>query len=580
MRNVLFILFLSLSGVSFTQFDLLSYQKDTLTYAHRTGSQYIDSLDLNETALYSNVSRGAWNNPFGRFGTDYALTYANLISPFKSSPALQPTFAAIPHLGFLYSFGSGGTQYVHADYQQTFKKKIHVNLTYDRNVSQGFIRNGTFKNNNFQLLQIYEGKRYEEYFSARIFKSESGLNGGIVSDSLIEIAGLEFVPVFKSNALSTLRHTELETGHYVNFRADSTQRQGVFLESKLDIQNRVFTEEDDLQQIYTNVFIDTLATRDQYQFAKFRQRGGYFIKQSKFRASVFADYAYWRFQNLAQNRDTTEVSLGGKVAWVDSSWRLTNEFTFTFIGAVGEIHEKAELTINQSRFNHRFQFVFERNLPAAFQRFYNANNFSWKLNSLELQQHLRLSYLVRVPGKLKIQAGVNYAVHRNNYVFIENQWRNDSIFSNFSILNLHGRLNLNWKSLYFQPAAHVNLVSEGFDFIPQLDLRARLFFNKKFFKARKFDFIAGVDFRSPSKYRLMNYESALDLFRIDQSTVVYSTPQLRLDAFLGFQIDDFRFYFRYENVDYNWNQKTALEQLRTPISPSVLRIGITWDFFN
>ena len=53
-----------------------------------------------------------------------------------------------------------------------------------------------------------------------------------------------------------------------------------------------------------------------------------------------------------------------------------------------------------------------------------------------------------------------------------------------------------------------------------------------------------------------------------------------LDFFTGIQIDEFRFYFKFENIDYFWNKQTNLQQIGYPISPTIIRLGFTWDFFN
>ena len=46
-------------------------------------------------------------------------------------------FSAIPHLGFAYSFGGQGAQFVRLDYSQAFSDHFLFNLKYSRNSGIG-----------------------------------------------------------------------------------------------------------------------------------------------------------------------------------------------------------------------------------------------------------------------------------------------------------------------------------------------------------------------------------------------------------------------------------------------------------
>jgi len=55
---------------------------------------------------------------------------------------------------------------------------------------------------------------------------------------------------------------------------------------------------------------------------------------------------------------------------------------------------------------------------------------------------------------------------------------------------------------------------------------------------------------------------------------------VQFDALVAVKIDEFRFYFKAENLnDYTIQQKVFVVK-NYPISPSIFRIGFTWDFVN
>jgi hypothetical protein len=55
---------------------------------------------------------------------------------------------------------------------------------------------------------------------------------------------------------------------------------------------------------------------------------------------------------------------------------------------------------------------------------------------------------------------------------------------------------------------------------------------------------------------------------------------LQFDALFAVNIDEFRFYFKAENLNDFTTQQKVFVVKNYPISPSIFRIGFTWDFVN
>lgn len=574
------VLFLPLAGLA--QQNLLFLQSDTLRITERIGGTTIDSLDWYNTGNFTLNPGGPWNNPFGKNGSDYLDVLSYLQEPLQLPEPISSKFIALPHLGFSYSFGSKSLQYLKAEYQQTLRKNTHLHVTYGRNstsLESGLMRNNGFANDAFQFLVDHHGKRYENLVYLNFIKATRQLNGGLRTDTLIETFGLEFSPVFKENAASTSRNFQLGSQHMFNFGKDSSVRHGLVYKNQWSIRNRLYLESDTIYNLYDALYIDSNSTRDQYQLARINNAGGYFFKSRKFGAEALVQHGYWRFQNLARNRDTNEVEFQGNLFFALQNFKVTNVLSFNLAGAIGEWKDEAKAVLKQRSWDHALAFAMSQTLPTPFQRQYFANNHNWKIADLKTQGTTALNYTTRSKSRFDLTGQAGWKNLRNTYFLVnDTTWRNDTL-TDISLFSLSVRGTLNWKTLYWQPQVIVNSSPSDFGFIPQFDLRSKLFFNKKLFQAKKLDFIIGVDLRYQASYRLLSYDPSLDLYRLPSQQLTHD-PMLELDFFTGFQIDDFRFYFKFENIDYFWNPQNNLQQIGYPVSPNVLRLGLTWDFFN
>lgn len=583
--KILLFLILLVPLANHAQYNLLYLKSDTLKITERTGGIGIDSLDMYHTGYFTTNPGGPWNNPFGRFGNDYL----NVMSGFQNQQPfpklLASKFIALPHLGFQYSFGSKSLQYVHAEYQQTFRKNTHLNVSYNRNSvgkETGFIRNNSFSNDVFQFLIDHQGKKYENLVYLNFSKSLRGLSGGIRTDTLIENFGLEYSPVFKQNANSINRNLQLGSQHLYNLGKDSTVKHGFVYKNQWSIQNRLYFEVDSLKKFYDTLYIHKDSTRDQFQMARINNAGGYFFKSKIFAAEALIQHSYWKFQNLGRNRDTNEIEFQGNLIFNLNRFTLKNSSSVNLAGALGEWKNDINAVYKQKNWDHSAGFTVSQVLPTPFQRQYFSNTSNWKTANLKTQGQRSVYYNFHNKSKFDFSGQVGWKQLQNTYFLVHSptgySWRNDTLkMINLFSASLRGALQ--WKTLNLQPQVIVSSGTKEFSFIPQFDLRSKIFFNKKLFKAKKLDFIIGVDLRYQANYRVLAYDATLDLYRLPTENIQHKA-MLELDFFTGIQIDEFRFYFKFENIDYFWNPQTNLQQLGYPVSPNIIRLGLTWDFFN
>lgn len=565
-------LLVALFGVSsiLAQESACMQMQDTIRYTYRSGSARIDSLDLlfaNQSVL---VPGGAWFNPFGVMGNDYVQAVRHTHQLFPEMKRLTPRFTALPHLGFMYTFGSSGAQILHTEYQQAFRKNRSLQVDYARASSRGAWRNSSFKNGQLRVLYRQDYKRYlqETYFYQQ--RSERGLNGGYESDSLLPVAGLEFIPVNRPTAESTLKQIQTGSSHYFALNHDSLIKHGVLYHIEYRNQNRV----------YTDLLNDTLAIRDQFQWAQLSNRGGYFFRTNRFRLEATVNHAYWRFQNGGVNlRDTSEVSVQGGLYWqFGKHLVLQSHQQYYLVGATNQWISRNQLRWTRGLTQASIQLRYEQTLPEVFQRHYTSSVYSWQVSDLSLQRMISSDFQLNVATKVPIQVKASWLNWNDRYVFENGTWTQNSPNSNTQMMHVAVRTDLAWKGFQLQPEASF-VHSVGFAHVPQWDLRARGFWHKRMFAAQKFHFIIGADVRYRSNYAVMRFLPELDLYQLDAMQGINQTLA-RVDFFTGFEIDEFRFYLKVENLDYLWNNRQYLEQFNVPISPQLIRLGILWDFFN
>ena len=153
-------------------------------------------------------------------------------------------------------------------------------------------------------------------------------------------------------------------------------------------------------------------------------------------------------------------------------------------------------------------------------------------------------------------------------------WTNTTGKYNFTSIGV--RSALEFGVFNFNPTF---VYSPGSNFLPEVQAYGRIFVKGKLFKAKKLEALVGIDVSYISSFINRLYLPAMDTY--DWSSSVSSFDgMINLHAFLSLGISEFRFFVRYENIGYFWSDKTNNVISRYPVSPTRLRIGLTWDFFN
>ncbi len=550
---------------------------DTIKISTRMGGDKLDSIDLIYTEKYITTPSSFHSHPFGKFGNDYFSFFAN---QFKQNRILQnPVFryTALPHLGAHYGFGSKGTQYLVVNYDQSFSIKTHFTLSYTRNVATGAFRFNAFANDLFSIGVIHNGDHWSHSVSATTFKQHRNLSGGVSSFDEIIKYGLDFAKVRKQNTSDSLTQLNINTEtQYKIQKKDSLNYLSFVFNNNLNIDKRVFREQDSLTIWYPGqILFDTTKTRDLTQLSRLDNQFGILYKKHGFTSTFLIDKGYWIYKTFSQ-QIRNELDFIAKFNFKKESWLFESKNQLNIVGAnnqssffvfLNKKGEKCDFSLNINQTNL---------LPTPMQRVYITNTLSYVLDELKLQ-HIQTA---KLEFKLKTKQAFHFSLFggnfKNQYYFLKNRWRNDTL-RNVSQLSVQIKGDLNYKMVHLQPNLTINFIDKV-QLIPKYDLRARLFLSKEL--KRKGTLInIGTDFNYKSTYQLMTFDDRISLYKMDYQNS-YFLDYMNIDAYISMQMDEFRMYFKMENIDNYWNLPNASFVKNYPTSPVIMRLGLTWDFFN
>ena len=578
MRNwvLFFLLFSCFIGRSQNFNSLIPY--DTLKYTSRIGGQ-LDSIDVFNAFLSSTNPSGSISE-LNTFTPRWLFTNhgAQIQQNFNSWKPL--VFSGLPHIGFNYSFGSQGTQNVLMSYQQSFGKQLIVNLEYKKNKGSGFLRNGDYNLNDLEFQLAKKGSFYSFLTQASYLTSEFHVNNGLLVDSLADDFALRLLPVQKENAYHSNQRTNLIHTNYFDFSKDSLVAIGLFTSHQLQIRNLRYSEEiDTLSLIYNEINFDSTLTMDQNQLSSITNGAGLFLKNKKVAFGVGAEVRYWKYDNLNHRNDTTEVNLAANFQYQTRKFKFSEVHKHNLIGAKQEFKNELATSILVGRSKLNASLNYSSELPEVHQRFIYANNYASTIQNPQKQTRLYSEIAFQHSfGGIDLNAGVSYVSLKNNYFFIDSLWRNDTI-TNLSALQFNLRASYRFKKLYLQPSYAFAINSSSIQFIPNHQINVRTFLKGGLFKAKKMQAYIGVDASYLSQFSPIQFNSLIGSYEFWKTSSVNS-GYFNLHFFTGFQIDEFKFYVRFENIGYFWNQHSMPVLTNHPIPGTQFRLGLTWDFFN
>lgn len=575
MKNLIIIVLVLFSGVSFGQF-ITHYDTIKLKKTPLSGT---DSVDIkfaeNPTAFDGGVAQSGAN-----------LTVNNVVNRISGRWLIDPTgsqptyFSALPYLGFTYSFGAQGSQYLRAYYSQAFNDSLVLNIYYNKALGNGYYRNSAFDRNKLQLSLIRQGTFYSFKLNGLYSSGNFQHSGGLRTDTLIELYGLEFSPVNKNDAQSKYRNAQISFSNYFDVVPSEKTAIGVLHKASYSIVNRKYGEIDTLTGIYSTINFNSDTTQDEYNLPSISNFGGVFLQRGKFYFDGGIQHTYWNYLNMTFRKDTTELDITSKLDWSLFNLDLRNDFKLNLFGRYNEWYDHADVFAQFGSFKLKAWMRVGQYALDPFRRYFVGNTFDYSTTGAQKEFKVQVGGEVNTrfwEDKISVKAGLNQFTSPNLYVFNGQNWQNDSL-NNVSIsqLSLSPSLHLG----YFNMDNRIIYNLMNIDMMPQFQFFSRMYFKGKVFEAKRLELTTGIDFQYNTSYNVFNYVPALDIATIGAVSPSLSSSRTNMDAFINFGLERFSFYFRYENIAYYWEDQLRMVVENYPIAAPRMRIGIAWDFFN
>jgi len=567
--------------ISWSQLDA-TIQLDTLKINYKTGGT-LDSVDRISLVYPNSFS----TNNFQNFQFLDARLYLN---PEKGILFSSPTFSnqlyftALPHIGFSYVFGSQGTQLLNFNYQQAFKYNFIVNAAIKRNQTIGFYRNSALQNNVYDLKFGRIGKIHTFLFSGLYANESSAWNGGIETDSLVNDFAPSLIPVRKENALSTTKNRLLNLKNHLRLAGDSVNFLRLQLVNQYSSQQRTYTEDDSLTNLYSVIYIDSNTTNDTLVINRFNNSLSVLLKSKTLSFEAGANFDFWKYEAFALKRDTTELGIFEQIAFQWKDYKLKHKGRLNLVGAGRGFAVSTTVAVPVLRgvleLSHHLNYTY----PELYQRHFFGNNASYQLADLELQKRQQFKINLKdIKDNKGLEVYYSLINYKDNYFFDNFQlnWRNDLAISSGFFHQVGIQKPFHFKQIHFVPSYVFNSTKEEFRIIPMHQLNARLMFQGGIFKAKKLKFACGFDFSLHSKFRSSTFLPYLSVFDFSSSaTNPYQKTLFNVSFFSSFEVETFHFFVRADNFAYFWsNKETSIVQGYT-MPNTQIKIGITWDFWN
>lgn len=576
MKYLVALVLLLSSGVLRAQLEIAP---DTVLYSARTGGA-IDTFDVWRNNLPSTFDGGRQLSGSGAFSVDQLFTD---MTSYRLNPQLNTgtlRYSSLPYLGFAYSFGSQGTQMLHLRYTQAFSPKLLLNLDYDRTTGSGFLRSSSFSGDFVRLQLQRMGQRYSFRLGGRFQSYETSHPDGITTDTLLNTFGLEFTPVLRS-ASSTMKMAGVNLQNFLNFTSDSLNHFGLVSKHNYTILHREYYESAlDTLPGYT-MFNDSVSqTQDLWNQPSISNGAGiYFLNRTtNFYLDATIQHRYWNSWDRRDLRDTNEVDLMSELSFKWKGVQLKNHLRFNIAGGFNGWEEKAQVSYGSQKLKVAGSLLLS-SLPAdPLQRFYYGNNYDYELNTINRQVWLKVGGKAEYAVNDSILSFGVQAAHfsiPSSYVFNGSSWELSDSLGSASSIGFYGHLG--WKFLHWRPKVVLSTDRNGY--LPTFQAYSRLYVKGRLFEAKRLQVVAGVDVAYYNAHSVRSYIPSMDAFY--WNAIGGTNPGLlNLHAFVSMGIEQFRFYARFENIGYFWNDKTILEAQGYPIAGTRVRVGITWEFFN
>lgn len=558
------------------------YQIDSLKAGAKTFGR-TDTADFQSLKCAASFPLLSAENKWGLPGLNLLFSSPGYIHN-PSSTTSKAIFTALPHIGLGYFFGSQSSQILNANYQQAFRYGILVNLGIHNAKSTGFFRNSGFSATSYDVKVLRYGNRYSFAFQGLFQNEKRSWNGGVTDISQVETYAPQLVAVNKSDAASHFSFQSYRLENTLRLLGDSLSFIALRSKHELRIQKRSFAESGDLSSIYNAIYVDSFQTNDSLRFLQLSNQAGIMLKNKQLEFEASAEFRNWKYKSGTNTNDTLECYVNEQLFYQKTNLLIRHNGSWNLFGAKNGLQFNTDLLFPLFGFNFQVHHQFKALPPEVMQRRFFSNNVAYQLTDFYLQQGQQLAVAVqRKWGKWPVKLNYSFIQLAKNYRFdLTNAlWSQQVGSSNLFAQDLKLSTDFHTRLFHFYPRYTLTLMNKDYQFIPAHQFDIRFLVKGGIFKAKKLKGMLGLDVLAMSAYKPLTFNPQMGIFdweKLPQTAL--NKPFLNAGIFLGFEVDQFRFFARWDNISYMFMDKKTQFIIGSPLGSTQIKLGVTWDFWN
>ena len=349
-------------------------------------------------------------------------------------------------------------------------------------------------------------------------------------------------------------------------------------------ENRLFTEVDTLQGLYSAIYYDSVSTNDQYQRSTLTNTSAIYFKNEFLSYSGGLGASFWNYRNGSLYRDTFEMDITQRLEFSKRKLSLSHEASFNLVGAAQTWGIRNHLKYRFKKYVIEWNSTFGQKLPEMYQRFYSANNVFYSNANQSLESYTRNTLDFGYTFK-QLKLNLGYLLQTNAGVYFYDplllNWSNETSLSS----NISQQTYLNsiysYKRLVWNQSYRFTLSNTERTILPKHQLHGSFLTSLGLFKAKKLQLTFGLSYCLTSKTNiipLLENVGVFDLLNVSEQN--NQSAIFTMGGIIAMEIETFRFFVKLSNIGYLWNS-TAWQYIDGIYLPeAAVRVGLTWDFWN
>lgn len=546
-------------------------------------------------------------DPYGLFPED--VLYYQAKAPYTS----------------LYFVSAGKTEQVFkAIHSQNIKKNWNVGVNFNRADSRGQYSRQRGDNMNLALFSWYQtpGKRYNLWTSAIFNNLRAYENGSVLNDSIFSPNVRKIDRQAEAVRLNTARNTYrknmffLKQTYYVG-RIDSSANKNNsvlptnklthifeynsdsygFSKNEIDyygvLPKALLKSDLRIDSVITNDSTHVQHIKNEFMYSFFLRAKNSSVIKNELKLDAGIRHDFYKFQSLGirsdatkyENRDFTfqNITILGSAGYRFSSrMDLNLDVQQIFQGRnAGDFLYEAKSHIALSKTFGRIELgaYLQNKSPEELFNYYNGNHYAWNFTDFKRTKIANLSFEY-FNDKFNLTAGAKYLL-TSNYLYFAKSGINSIVptqeSADISLIRID--VSKKWKLGWFVMENYVAYQKTDNAQIlrtPEFYTYNSIYLDQAFFKVLKANI--GFDVRYNTSYLAYSYTPGVAQFYVGDAVTFKSTPII--DVFIKANLKRANLFIKYDYLNQGWLSQGYYTVNRYPMPDSILKFGVSWNFYD